>query len=122
MQLRLFTQEVTIFREDVLKKMLRHAVVQGCPEDVRLWLLGFVVVYTHIHMHTWMLTGSTSVSHIHTYIHIHTDRLPIEYTNTPYKQPEKADPLMECLVQSLLDQGHLCPLPLKVRPPPNQLL
>jgi len=22
---------------------------------------------------------------------------------------------MECLVQSLLDQGHLCPLPLKVR-------
>ncbi|GAB5037072.1 dna-directed dna polymerase epsilon 2 [Nannochloropsis oceanica] len=56
--------QIVLFREDIMKKMLRHSILQGCKDH----------------------------------------------------DGHAEEPLVRCLVQSLLDQGHLCPLPLKARP------
>lgn len=68
-KLRCFTQEIVIYREDLLRKMQRHLVMPvAIPGD-----------------------GS------------HTDE-------------EEVPDISEQLVESLLDQAHLCPLPLHARP------
>jgi DNA polymerase epsilon subunit 2 len=60
-RLRFYTQEIVLFREDLLRKMQRNAVL-------------------------------------------------------PPKTDEDSPELTEQLVDSILDQGHLCPLPLHVKP------
>lgn len=35
-KLRVFTQDLLLFREDILRKMLRHCLVQGKPEDLQV--------------------------------------------------------------------------------------
>ena len=60
-RVRFYTQEIVLFREDLLRKMQRHSVL-------------------------------------------------------PPRTDEDAPELTEQLVESILDQGHLCPLPLHVKP------
>lgn len=70
------TQELLIFREDLMTKMLRHCIVRPTQE--------------------------TSQSHHVCVCFFYTNHANVSYLSQ--------------LVKTLLDQGHLCPLPLAVRP------
>lgn len=92
-RLRCYTQEIVICREDLLKKMQRHLVVP---------------------LQKMTPKPSTSSSSSSLAIHAHQGLDNTEEAEEA--EEEKAADITEILVESILDQAHLSPLPLHTRP------
>ena len=105
-RLRFYAQEITIFREDILKKMQRHCIFaprsdereMDVTEHVRARAVASVCAATQPPL--WCSPNN-----------------PHAFLFSPRRRDSLAffSPLYQ-LVKTILDQGHLCPLPLTSRP------
>ena len=115
----LLATQIVIFREDILKKMTRHCIfAPRCDSAAFAGLMGFERrLDTTLRMHSAGPLWHTNRLHNHRTQRIGRVRMsPLHFASARSPDDAAAMDVTEHLVKTVLDQGHLCPLPLASRP------